>query len=347
MQVKKILGIAIAIFVLAAFTHAATITGTVKSPDGTPFEDAFVQAQNTKTRMTFMGVSDAQGQYRIEKMIPGEYRVTVRAVGYRVDPQAGVNLADADTKSIDISLQKGTVRWNDLSIDQARALLPPAEGKTVLFTRCFICHGFQTRMAAVQRDADGWKDRVQYMRDAMHFSLSWRLTDQNASDVATYLDNMFGAEATLPRSPADLPGYKDTVLKFPPEASKINYVEYDMPGPSRMPFSAAPGKDGYLWIPDFGVANKITRLDPKTGAMEDFPVPNAGTAAVHSAFEGPDGAVWLTEQASNKLGRWDPNTKQITEYQDPYEAGKELSPAGRSTPCALILTATPGPPAIL
>jgi len=327
-QGKFLAGLTLAVL-CGGISQAATISGTVKAPDGTPLEDAFVQAQNAKTRMTFMAVSDAQGRYRIEKIIPGEYRVTVRAVGYRVDPQTGINLAETDNKSIDIALQKGTVRWNDLSIDQARALLPPGDGKTVLFTRCFICHGFQTRMAAVQRDLDGWKDRVQYMRDAMHFSLSWRLSDQNANDVATYLDNAFGAEATLPRSPADLPGYKDTVLKYPPEAASIKFVEYDMPGPSRMPFSAAPGKDGYLWIPDFGVANKITRLDPKTGAMEDFPVPNVGTAAVHSAFEGPDGAVWLTEQGSNKLGRWDPNTKQITEYQDPYEPGKEgIEPGG-------------------
>jgi len=26
--------------------------------------------------------------------------------------------------------------------------------------------------------------------------------------------------------------------------------------------------------------------------------------------------VWLTEQGSNKLGRWDPTTETITEYQD-------------------------------
>jgi len=94
------------------------------------------------------------------------------------------------------------------------------------------------------------------------------------------------------------------------------YVEYDMPGPSRMPFSAAPAKDGSIWIPNFGVANKITRLDPNTGTMQDFPVPNVGTASVHSAFPAPDGSVWITEQAADKVGRWDPNTQQITEYQD-------------------------------
>ena len=103
----------------------------------------------------------------------------------------------------------------------------------------------------------------------------------------------------------------------------IAYVEYDMPGPSRMPFSAAPAKDGSVWIPNFGIGNKITRLDPKTAEMQDFPVPNEGTAAVHSAVAAPDGSVWLTEQASDKLGRWDPATQKITEYQDAYAPGKE------------------------
>jgi virginiamycin B lyase len=103
----------------------------------------------------------------------------------------------------------------------------------------------------------------------------------------------------------------------------IVYVEYDMPGPSRMPFSAAPDKNGYLWIPNFGIANKITRLDPKTGEMQDFSAPNVGTAAIHSAVPAADGSVWLSEQGSNKIGRWDPTTQKITEFQDAYVPGKE------------------------
>ena len=129
----------------------------------------------------------------------------------------------------------------------------------------------------------------------------------------------------MPRWQNRLPNfqYKEGIQKFTSDAMNITFVEYEMPGPSRMPFSAAPGKDGYIWIPNFGVANKISRLDPKTGVMEDFPVPNVGTAAVHSAVEAPDGSVWLTEQGPNKLGRWDPKTQKITEYQDAYLPGQE------------------------
>jgi virginiamycin B lyase len=328
---SKFLALITLIILFGSACYAATITGKVNGPDGAPFEGAFVQAQNNKTRMTFMALSDHQGHYRVENIPAGEYRVQIKATGYKADAQSGVSLITDQNASFDFALQKSVVRWSDISIFQAKRLLPAGAGKDKVFAKCFICHGFQTRMAAVRRDADGWKDRVQFMRDSMRFSLSYRVDDKDAADIASFLNDSFGQEATLARSPADLPRYKESIpTTFTSEAMNIAYVEYDMPGPSRMPFSAAPNKDGYLWIPNFGIANKITRLDPKTGAMEDFPVSFGGTAAVHSAVEAPDGSVWLAEQGPDRLGKWDPKTQKITEYQAAYAPGKESQEYGGS-----------------
>jgi virginiamycin B lyase len=90
-----------------------------------------------------------------------------------------------------------------------------------------------------------------------------------------------------------------------------------------MPFSATPDKDGYLWIPNSGRSNRITRLNPRTGEMVDFMVPYIGTAGIHSTIPAPDGSVWIAEQGSNRVGRWDPRTQKIIEYQDAYVPGKE------------------------
>ena len=310
---------------LTSVSHSATMTGTVKGPDGAAFQGAFVEAQNTKTKINVIVLSDSQGRYRIENLPAGDYRVQIRAVGYRADPRSGVTLTADQNASFDFALQKGMVRWNDISLYQAKQLWPPAKGKDLILEHCYICHAFQSRMASVTRDVDGWRDRVAFMRDAMHFSifLGPNFSDQDAEDVATYLASLFGPDSVLPKSPADMPEYQKTLRPFSTEAMNIVYVEYDMPAPSRMPFSAAPDKNGYLWIPDFGVANKITRLDPKTAEMQDFPVPFTGTAGVHSAVPAADGSVWLAEQGSNRLGKWDPVTQKITEYQDKYLPGKE------------------------
>jgi virginiamycin B lyase len=314
---------------LASVCQAATVTGTVKGPDGAPFQGAFVEARNTKMRMTVIVLSDGQGRYHLEKLPAGDYRVQIVATGYRAEPRAGVSIAADQSVSFDFALQPGTVRWNETHLYQEQKLWPPAKGKDLLLGNCTICHEFQSRMASVTRDQEGWRDRVEYMRTAEHYALS-NITDENADDLAAYLTKLFGPDSVLPKSPADMPGYKETLRTFSSDAMNIVYVEYDMPGPTRMPFSATPDKDGYLWIPNSGRANMITRLDPKTGEMKDFTVPFIGTAGIHSTIPGADGSVWLAEQGSNRVGRWDPNTQKVTEYQDQYVPGKEgLLPGGQ------------------
>jgi virginiamycin B lyase len=305
----------------ASVAHAATITGTVTGPDGGPFRAAFVQARNAATKITVSVLSDTQGHYQVPDLPAGDYRLSIRAPGYKSDPKTGIKLAGEQNAAYDFALQKGLVRWSDISYVQGQKLLPDAPGKELFFTHCIACHGFESRMAAVKRDADGWRDRVAYMREAMGFFIGrpqLQFTDQKADTIAAYLNDVFGEDSTLPSSPADLPQYKDTVHKFSDEALKIVYVEYEMPGPNRMPWSAYPDKDGNFWIPYYGRANRIGELNPVSGEVKEYPVPNLGTAAIHSAVPAPDGSVWLTEQGSNKLGKWDPKTQKITEYQDDW-----------------------------
>jgi virginiamycin B lyase len=305
----------------ASFADAATISGIVTGPDGAPMRAAFVQARNAKTKITVSVLSNNQGQYRVENLPAGDYRMSIRAPGFRADPKSGVKLTDDQKFTQDFALQKGLLRWSDISLAQGEKLLPAGEGKDLLFRHCFACHGFESRMAAVTRDEDGWRARVNYMKDAMGFFIMRpqnEFTDEKGEKIVAYLTKVFGEESVLPKSPVEVPGYADTVRKISDEALKIVYVEYETPGPDRMPWAAHPDKDGKFWAGYYGRANKIARLDPDTGEMTEFPVPNVGTAAVHSAMPAPDGSVWLTEQGSNKLGKWDPVTQKITEYQDDW-----------------------------
>jgi len=76
-----------------------------------------------------------------------------------------VKLSETQAASFDWALQKGTVRWRDLSLYQGEKLIPNIRGKEMVFgplanfrdAPCQICHGFQTRMASVSRDAEEQK----------------------------------------------------------------------------------------------------------------------------------------------------------------------------------------------
>jgi len=307
------------VFCVASLSYGADITGTVKGPDGAPFEGAFVQARNTKTKITVSVLSRKEGRYRIPNLPAGEYELRIRAVGYQAQPRTGVNLTADQSVSFEFALQKGKVHWTDISLYQADQLLPAGNGKGALFTpqpgqptaTCAACHGIQTRIASTVRDEAGWRDRVEYMRTTMRV----RINDQEAGDIASYLNSVFGEDSTLAKSPADLPGYQKVVQSFSDDAMRIVYVEYEVGG--KFPWSAVPDKKGNVWIPYNGPVNKIARLDPKTGELEDFPVASSDVLRIHSAVPAPDGTVWFSEQFKNKIGRLDPKTRQVTEYEAP------------------------------
>ncbi len=77
---------------LAAPIFAATISGSVKGPDGKPFTAAFVIAENTQNKMTVSVLSDPQGRYHIANLPAATYSVRTRAIGYTSDPRTGVQL---------------------------------------------------------------------------------------------------------------------------------------------------------------------------------------------------------------------------------------------------------------
>src|SRR4030088_2219486 len=90
---SKYSGVLVLALLPGSLALGATVTGTVKAPDGSPFRGAFVQAQNSTTKIMVSVLSDRLGHYRIENLPAGPYQLQVRAVGYRAAPRPGVNLS--------------------------------------------------------------------------------------------------------------------------------------------------------------------------------------------------------------------------------------------------------------
>ena len=124
--------LACAAVAFASICSAATIGGTVKGPDGAPFEGAFVGAQNSKTRITVSALSDKQGHYQIQNLPDGDYELRIRALGYKADPVSSIAVSPGKNGSADFALQKGVVRWSDISLYQGEQLLPDTKGKDEL-----------------------------------------------------------------------------------------------------------------------------------------------------------------------------------------------------------------------
>jgi len=306
---------------LASAASAATITGSVTGPDGKPFMGAFVVAENPQTKMTVSVLSNAQGRYHIGNLPAATYKVQINAIGYKSEPRADVRLSGDQKTSFDFALEKSKVRWSDLSTYQGRKLLPKTKDhdlshQDALFTTCFqSCHSFQKRMAVETWDEAGWRARVTYMRDVMMETR--RFSDEVLDDLVSYFTMAFGPNSPKPQSPEDMPEYKSLVRSFSPRAMSIAYVEYDFEAPNGQgPWSAVEDKEGMMWIPYYGRGNAVVRLDPTTGEQTAFPLGFSKKAGIHSAVPGVDGSIWFTEASLGRIGRLDPATRQITEFQN-------------------------------
>jgi virginiamycin B lyase len=306
---------------LAPAAFGASITGTVKGPDGKPFMGAFVVAENAQNKMTVNVLSDQQGRYHVNNLPAATYTVKITAIGYSSDPQADVKLTSDQKASFDFALRKEKVRWSDLSTYQGRKLLPKTKDhdlshRDTFFTTCWqSCHSFQKRMAPNALDEDGWRTRVKYMRDTMMEGR--KISDEEVEDITSTLTTLFGPNSPKPQSPEDMPEYKSLVRPFSPSAMNIAYVEYDFVAPNGMgPWSAVEDKDGMMWIPYYGRGNEVVRLNPDTAELTRFPLPFPRTAGIHSAVPAPDGSIWFTEAALNRIGRLDPATKEIKQFQN-------------------------------
>ena len=310
----------------------AVISGTVKDPAGAPFQGAFVRAQNAKTKITTIVLSDRQGRYRAESLPPGEYQVRATAVGYKEDLRGSVQIAAGKAATLDLALPKGIVRWSDLNTYQGRQLLPKTANhdlsyRDVFMTSCFqSCHSFQKTMAPYNWDKSGWVTRVRYMRDVIMGGEDSRLTDERVDDFASYMTAAFGP-GSKPESPAALPEYKNLVRSASDaaadNAAKIVYVEYEFRGAKGLgPWSAVEGNDGMVWIPYHNRGNEVVRLHPETGELKRFALPFTETAGIHSAIPASDGTVWFTEADQGRVGRLNPRTGEITEYQNTLPNGR-------------------------
>src|SRR5262249_508962 len=145
------------------------------------------------------------------------------------------------------------------------------------------------------------------------------LDEEIKSVYLNYAKAVLTVDGPLPQSPEDLPEYRKVKRgEFSDDAMNIVYVDYDMPVSSRtmpmqFPWSAAPDKDGNLWVPYRFLANKIAKLNPSNGHVDEFFIPNQDIAEIHTAVPAPDGSVWFNEIRPDKIAKLDPRTQQITE----------------------------------
>jgi virginiamycin B lyase len=104
--------------------------------------------------------------------------------------------------------------------------------------------------------------------------------------------------------------------------SGVDIKEWEVPTANSRPHDPAVAPDGSLWYTGQR-ANKLGRLDPKTGQFKEYPLKTPGSGP-HGLVSDPEGNIWFTAISKGYVGKLDPKTGDITEYRAP--GGREIDP---------------------
>jgi virginiamycin B lyase len=95
--------------------------------------------------------------------------------------------------------------------------------------------------------------------------------------------------------------------------------EFNVPTADSRPHDPAVAPDGALWFTE-QKANKLGRLDPRTGTIREFPLP-VPDSGPHGLAVDRDGSVWFTANYKGYVGKLDPKTGDVRQFQvggDPH-----------------------------
>ncbi|SHH05358.1 virginiamycin B lyase [Jatrophihabitans endophyticus] len=86
--------------------------------------------------------------------------------------------------------------------------------------------------------------------------------------------------------------------------------------PASFPCEVALDNNGNLWTDQF-TGNGYGKVDPRTGAVSEIKLPNAG-GLPGGQNRGPNGDIWFVEAGGNALGVLHPDTETITTLPFPW-----------------------------
>src|SRR5215475_4733702 len=139
---------AAAIVLLQSTSHLAfaqnepALTGVVTSEQEGAMEGVVVSAKKPGSIVKVSVTTDEQGRYSFpeDRLEPGEYDITIRAVGYDIDKPTKATVATEKTTTSDIKLNKTRNLSNQLTNAEWMMSIPGNETQKAFLLNCTGCH---------------------------------------------------------------------------------------------------------------------------------------------------------------------------------------------------------------
>src|SRR6185312_2634403 len=176
------------------------------------------------------------------------------------------------------------------------------EGKAIVDAQCNSCHALSARVGSGYTP-EGWKTVLRMM--ANHGA---PIQAEPLPAMTDYLSKTYPVK-----------GRPDAALV--PGPTKVSMQAWQAATPGSRPHDPLAARDGSLWYSG-QMANKLGRVDPKTGAVKEYPLKTAHSGP-HGLVEDKAGNIWYTGNTGALVGKLDPKSGQVTEYKMPDPEAKD------------------------
>ena len=296
----------------------AALTGTVSSDAEGNMEGVVVTANKPGSIVQVSVTTDAQGRYTFpeNRLDPGEYAISIRAVGYDIDAPTKATVEPEKTTTADIKLKKTKNLASQLTNAEWMMSIPGTEEQKATLLNCVgLPH------AGTHRALDPRFRRVD-AGDHPHDGL-WRREPADQAAAACWIETRAGTPeqyrkmadylATINLSSIDHWQYELKTLPRPKgRDTRAIVTEYDMVRPTTEPHDILVDKEGNVWYTDFGEMF-IGKFDPKTLKLTEYPIKKfkdkAPTGLLSIEFDHA-GKIWFDTMYQGSLGSLGPEDRR-------------------------------------
>ena len=308
----------------------AALTGTISSEAEGKMEGVVVTAQKAGSIVRISVTTDEQGRYVFpeNRLEPGEYKISIRAVGYDMDGATKYTVEIENAVTIDIKLKKTKNLASQLTNAEWMMSIPGTEAQKANLLDCSSCHTMERIMRSTH-DVDEWMQVISRMKGYGAVSQPIKpqpMLDRSRAGTPEQYRKMAEYLATINLSSSDHWNYELRTLPRPKgRDTKAIVTEYDMVRPTTEPHDILLDKDGNVWYTDFGEMF-IGKFDPKTLKLTEYPIKKfkeqAPTGLLSIDFD-HEGKIWFDTMYQGSLGKLDPKTGEIAYYPLPPEYNDE------------------------
>jgi virginiamycin B lyase len=305
----------------------AALAGTVSSPEEGKMEGVVVSAKRPGSTIMVSVSTNAQGQYSFpqDRLAPGPYDITMRAVGYTLKPTVATIQSGGATQ-LDLALAKAAPDVLALQLSNSELLqsAPGTPAQKMAMLRCLDCHGLQRPFFSKDNASEMAFTVERMSAHSSNASPNFPFFNQNASETLSRPPNKAETDlgayiASINLSSGESWPYRVQTQPRPTgKSTQAIITTYDLPD-AAAPHDTLLDKAGNVWFSDFQ-HQRISKLDPKTGEVTHYPVPVSKpgfpTGGIMITMD-KDGHVWEGMMGQAQIAELDPKTGQVSVYLAP------------------------------